>query len=167
MKVESSPDNDGMVQYCQMVQVRQARREGVREKPAAERSSRINHQLESGRSGLGRSAHRSDMSYRELSGWLRSLVREATVKVCGVTVARLQGHSWAPTPSKGSGVNVGTTPAVPLSVSDQLASGKARRRPMLAGWGGEPVVVRGRENRPHGEGVQRFRSIDAERGDRR
>ncbi|PZS18629.1 MAG: hypothetical protein DLM54_08045 [Acidimicrobiales bacterium] len=26
---------------------------------------------------------------------------EATVKVCGVTVARLQGKSWAPTPSNG------------------------------------------------------------------
>ena len=39
--------------------------------------------------------------------------REAMVKDCGVAVARLQGHSWAPTPLKGSRVNVGTTSLVP------------------------------------------------------
>jgi len=57
VKVDSSPDNDGVGQYCQMVQVRQARREGVREKPATERPSSAYHQLESGRSGLGSNAH--------------------------------------------------------------------------------------------------------------
>lgn len=88
------------------------------------------------------------------------------MKDCGVAVARLQGHSWAPPPSKGSGVNVGTTSTVPL-VSVALPSGKARRRLMRSGWGGEPVVVRGRESRLHGEGVQRSRGIHAERGDRR
>ncbi len=40
MRVDSSPDNDGTGQHCQMVWVRQARREGVREKPVSERSSR-------------------------------------------------------------------------------------------------------------------------------
>jgi hypothetical protein len=89
------------------------------------------------------------------------------VKVCGVIVAMLQGHSWAPTLSKGSRVNVGTIPAVPFPASGQLVGGKARRRPMLSGWGGGPVVVRGRESRPHGEGVQRVRSINAKRGGRR
>ena len=43
--VASSPDNDGTGQYCQMVRIRQARREGVREKPAAERLSSEFHQL--------------------------------------------------------------------------------------------------------------------------
>jgi hypothetical protein len=38
--VDSSPDNDGTGQHCQMVRVRQARRKGVREEPAAERPSR-------------------------------------------------------------------------------------------------------------------------------
>ena len=37
-RVESSPDNDGTVRYRQADRVRQARRDGVREKPAAERS---------------------------------------------------------------------------------------------------------------------------------
>jgi hypothetical protein len=31
----SGPDNDGTCRYCQMVRVRQARREGVREKPVS------------------------------------------------------------------------------------------------------------------------------------
>ena len=37
--------------------------------------------------------------------------REATVKACGVAVARMLGHNWVPIPSKGSRVNVGTIPA--------------------------------------------------------
>jgi hypothetical protein len=44
--VASSPDNDGTGQYCQMAWVRLARREGVREKPAAERLSSEFHQLQ-------------------------------------------------------------------------------------------------------------------------
>jgi hypothetical protein len=55
--VASSPDNDGTGQYCQMVRVRLARREGVREKPASERLSSQCHQLQPGGCGLGRSAH--------------------------------------------------------------------------------------------------------------
>jgi hypothetical protein len=57
VRVDSSPDNDGTSQHCQMARVRQARRKGVREEPAAERPSRRDHQLEPGRSGLGSSAH--------------------------------------------------------------------------------------------------------------
>jgi hypothetical protein len=55
------------------------------------------------------------------------------VKVCGVAVAMLQGHSWAPIPSNGQAGNVGTTPAVPFPASRLLVGGKARRRPMLPG----------------------------------
>ena len=71
--VESSSDNDGMDQHCQMIQVRQARRKGVREEPAVERSSRQIHQLESGGSGLGSNAHPHDTkSDGKLCGWLMS-----------------------------------------------------------------------------------------------
>ena len=49
----------------------------------------------------------------ELLGRVDVAGREATVKVCGVAVAMLQGQSWAPPPSNGSAVNVGTIPAVP------------------------------------------------------
>ena len=89
------------------------------------------------------------------------------MNACGVAMAMLQGHSWAPTPSNGSTVNVGTIPAVPSPASSLLVGGKARRRLMLPGWGGGPVVVRGRESRSHGEGVQRVRSNEADRGVRR
>jgi len=42
-----------------------------------------------------------------VAGWGTSWLVEvaggkATVKACGVAVAMLQGHRWAPTPSKGS-----------------------------------------------------------------
>jgi hypothetical protein len=92
--------------------------------------------------------------------------REATPKACGVGVARLQGHSWAPTPSKGSRVNVGTISSVPDPASILLVGGNARRQPTLAGWDGGPVVVRARESRAHGEGVQCDRSIHVDRGGR-
>jgi hypothetical protein len=88
------------------------------------------------------------------------------MKVCGVVVARPQGHSWAPNPSNGSRVNVGTVPAVPSPARLFLAGGKVRGRLMPPGWGGGVVVVRGRESRPHGEGPQRVRSINADDGGR-
>ena len=91
---------------------------------------------------------------------------EATMKACGVAGAMLQGHSWAPTPSNGSRVNVGTISAVPSPASSLLVSGKTRRQLMLPGWGGGPVAVRGRESRSHGEGVQRVRGMKADPGRR-
>jgi hypothetical protein len=60
-----------------------------------------------------------------------------------VALVVLQRHSWAPTPSNGYMVNVGTTLVVPLPVSGQLAGGKARRRLTPSGWDGGRVVVRG------------------------
>lgn len=106
---------------------------------------------------------------RWLSGnsWIGIAVvgREATVKVCGVAVARLQGQSWAPNLSSGSEVNVGTTLAVP-SPGSVLPGGKVRCRLMPSGWDGGPVVVRGRESRLHGEGVQQVRGVQAGRGGR-
>ena len=124
-------------------------------------------QLKSGGSGLVSSAHPRGDAVRGTLGPVDVAGREATVNACGVAVAMLQGHSWAPTPSNGSTVNVGTIPAVPSPASSLLVGGKARRRLMLPGWGGGPVVVRGRESRSDGEGVQRVRSNEADRGVRR
>lgn len=90
--------------------------------------------------------------------------REATVKNCGVTGAMLQGHSWAPTPSNGRRVNVGTVSLVPESRRAAATAGKARCQLIPTGRGGGPVVVRGRESRSHGEGVQRDRGRNSERG---
>jgi hypothetical protein len=99
--------------------------------------------------------------------WLGDVAdREATVKVYGVAVARLQGHSRTPTLSTGPKVNVGTILMAPPRQSSRLEGGKTRRRSMPAGWDGGPVVVRGRESRSHGEGVQHDRSRDADRGGR-
>jgi len=155
------------------------------------RNQRLNtpqetHQLESGGSGLDSSAHpgHGTAEPRLVSGvgvmvggtpGLGDVAgREATVKVCGVAVAMLQGHSWAPTPSNGSTVNVGTIAVAPSPVSVRLADGKARRRLRPPRWGGGPVVVRDRESRSHdhadrghGEGVQRVRSNQAVSGVRR
>lgn len=39
---------------------------------------------------------------RGTPGLVNVVGREATVKACGVVVARLQGHSWAPNPTSGS-----------------------------------------------------------------
>ena len=69
------------------------------------------------------------------------------MKDFGVAGGRLQGHSWAPTPLKGSRVNVATTSLVP-----DVTAGKTGRPLMSAKWGGGPVVVRERERRVHGEG---------------
>lgn len=131
------------------------------------------HQLEPGGSGLDSSAHPGhDITAGGVGvvggtpGLGDVAGREATAKACGVAVAMLQGHSWAPTPSNGSMVNVGTILAVPSPASILLAGGKAGRRLMPPGWGGGPVVVRGRENRSHGEGVQRVRSNQAASGGR-
>jgi hypothetical protein len=88
------------------------------------------------------------------------------MKACGVVVAKQQGHSWAPTPSSGSRVNVGTISVAPSATSSQLVAGKARCRSKPSRWGGGPVVVRGRESRLHGEGVQRIRSFHATSGAR-
>jgi hypothetical protein len=49
---------------------------------------------------------------------------EATGKACGVPVARLQGHSWAPIPPTGCEVNVGTVPGRPCRRPARVAVGR-------------------------------------------
>jgi hypothetical protein len=92
--------------------------------------------------------------------------REAMVKVCGVAMAKLQGQSWVPHLSNGERMNVGTTSIAPYPASNQLVGGKTCRSLMLSKWGGGVVVVRGRESRLHGEGLQRVCSNRAQRGGR-
>jgi hypothetical protein len=47
---------------------------------------------------------------------------------------------------------------VPSPIVLWVVGGNARRQQMLSGGGGGSVVVRGRESRSHGEGIQRVRS---------
>jgi hypothetical protein len=100
VRVGSSPDNAGTAWYCQTGWVRLARREGVREEPAAERPSRRKTPAPIWRMWAGQ-RRAPAANGGELVGRLMSPVREVTVKVCGVAVTRSQGHSWAPHPSNG------------------------------------------------------------------
>jgi hypothetical protein len=80
----------------------------------------------------------------------------------------LQGKSWAPPPSIGREVNVGTSPKRPSPVTSLVAGGQARRRLSASGWGGVRAVVGGWESQPQGEGGQRSRSDgDCRAGGRR
>ena len=75
------------------------------------------------------------------------------MNVCGVVTAMPQGHSWAPH----STIDLLRTwePSGPaLARAASAGSGQAHRRLTGSGRGGDPVVVRGRESRPHGEGGQ-------------
>lgn len=163
MGVEAALTTPGLACTVRRPRVRQARREGVREKPAVERFSRADHQLEPDECGLGSSAC---PGLAPATRWtVNVVVREVTVKACGVAVARLQGHSWTPHPSNGPRVNVGTNPAVP-SPARLLAGRNARGRPMPSGWDGGGVIVRDRESRSHGEGPQCACRVNAEDGAR-
>jgi hypothetical protein len=86
---------------------------------------------------------------------------KATGKGCGVPVAMLPGKSWAPPPSSGHLVNVGTLPGLPFLPRGRRGGGQAGRRLVALGGDGAPVVVRARERRVHGEGGQRVRSLGA------
>jgi hypothetical protein len=94
-------------------------------------------------------------------------VGEAMAKVCGVVVAMVQGHSWVPIPSKGSRMNVGTVPALPDSTPPPAAHRTGGTHGLLIGpgRGGGPVVLRGWESRPLGEGAQQDRSNADREGD--
>jgi transposase-like protein len=96
--------------------------------------------------------------------------REATAKDGGVVVARLQGHSWAPTASNGLRVNVGTIPAVPSpgqqpggwregpSPADAVGRGGACSSPRS----GEPATRRrGPTYSHHRRGPRRSRCMSA------
>ena len=130
------------------------------------KAPQVTQRLEPGGLGPRSNAH----SHSTVVGgtlWLVNVAdREAMVNACGVAVAMLQGHSWTPTLSNGWKVNMGTIPPAPSPVSILLVGGKVRCRLMLVGWGGGPVVVRDRESRSHGEGVQCVRGGQADRGGR-
>jgi Transposase, Mutator family len=95
-RVESRPDNAGTCWHCQTVRVRQARREGVREKPAC-KAPQSALQLEPGGSGLGCGAHRPGRDPGAGTPGRDDAFRlEATVKAHGVVVAMPLGQSWTP-----------------------------------------------------------------------
>src|SRR5680860_608341 len=82
-----------------MGRVRQARREGVTTLNQRVKASQAKT-TSSNLTDLGWVAARTHMS-GELPRLVNVAGREATLKVCGVGVAMLQGHSWAPHPTNG------------------------------------------------------------------
>jgi hypothetical protein len=165
----SSPDNDGTSRHCQTGRARQARRTGARVQEPVVEPPQVERRLQPGGFGPVSSAHldrggrhggRGRGDFESVLGLAGS---EATVKVCGVVVARLQGKSWAPIPSNDRVVNVGTIPGSPSPPASRAGGGQTHRRSMTSGWGGAAVVVRGRESRSHGQGRQRVRSVEAGR----
>jgi hypothetical protein len=153
--VGSSPDNDGTAQHCQMGRVRQARQtrcngsEPVVETPQALEPARI------WRIWAGQQCTSSHLGGVVTPKPESVAGGEASRKVCGVLVARLQGHSRAPILPTELLVNVGTVPWSPCRLAQPgPGAGKVHRRPRAVGRGGGSVVVRGRESRPLGEGTQ-------------
>jgi hypothetical protein len=152
VRVESSPDNDGLVGTARRpgpgkpdgkVYVRNQRSNASQFDPPA-RTWRIwagqRHNSVAIRSAIGtprpvdiagRGGH--EESLRRTRGWL-------------------QGHSWAPTLSIDSVVNVGTVPAHPVPVW----GGQARRLPVASVRGGAAVLVRAGKARYMAKGGSRF-----------
>ena len=154
----SSPDNDGTNWYCQTVRVRLARQRGV---------TRVNQWLnplkretdpKSGRYGSGSGAYPSYV----LGGTTRAMAIDVSVRGHGEGLRRNHDEAAAEElgthPVKGNMVNMGTIPGSPSLSHIQCEDGQAHRRLMALGWGGGFVVVRGRESRLQGEGIQRTRS---------
>ena len=109
----SGPDNAGTGRYCQTVRVRQARRTGA---------TLVNQWLNPLKRGTGSNLVNRGRAAVHITAGRPGVVTskpdciaggEATGKVCGVPVARLQGHSWASIPPTGLEVNVGTVSGCP------------------------------------------------------
>jgi hypothetical protein len=151
--MDSSPDNGGTLWHCQTRRVRQARREGIRMKKSVVEPPQAGTpaQIWWIWAGQQRTPILATPKPSHVVGW------EATSKACGVDVARLQGKSWMPHSSTDQVVNVGTTTCCASCSCSQHEHGWTRRQFNVL-WGGELVVVRGRESRLHGEGVQQTRN---------
>jgi hypothetical protein len=167
-EVGAAPTTTGRPWYCQTGRARQARRTGVRVQEPVVEPPQVERRLQPGGYGPVSSAHLDRVGdpgagRGDFGSVLGLAGSEATVKDCGVVVARLQGKSWAPIPSNDHVVNVGTTPGAPSPSASRAGGGQTHRRSMTSGWGGAAVVVRDRESRSHGQGRQRVRSVEAGR----
>lgn len=96
VKVASSPDKAGAQQHCQMLWVRQTNEEGVTKVNPWSNASQ-ERSTSSNLTDMGWVAARNhglavvnSFAGQDVAG------REAAAKVCGVTAAKLQGHSGAP-----------------------------------------------------------------------
>ncbi|CAO5226488.1 hypothetical protein FAGKG844_1000004 [Frankia sp. AgKG'84/4] len=129
------------------------------QEPAIKASQAV-HQLKSGGYGLGCGAHPGWFSGELLNRFTYDR-REATVKVCGVAVAMPQGQELGASSVDRLSIERGNRPASVRSSAVVVGGGIDASSVEGAGRGGGPVVVRGRESRPHGEGGQQARGEDA------
>jgi hypothetical protein len=108
----------------------------------------------------GRAAVRADLFVRGRRLRSRFLMpeRRLSEKACGVSDSEAAAAKLGADPIDRHMVNVGTVPGSPSPPPDQGGGGQAHRQLTARGWRGGPVVVGGRESRPHGEGAQRVRS---------
>ena len=109
---------------------------------------------------LGRATVRVDQYVcgRRLRNRLFASVGRPSPQCCGFGDGEAVAAKLGTDPADRHTVNVGTVPRSPSPASNRLVGGQAHRQLTAPGWGGGPVVVRGRESRPHGEGAQRVRS---------
>ena len=111
---------------------------------------------------LGRAAVRVDLGDRSATPMSAANVdQEAIGEGLRRTRGEAVGEELGAEPADWHMVNAGTVPVPPSPSSIQDGGGQDHRRLMAPGRGGGPVVVRGRESRPHGEGAQRVRSAGA------
>src|SRR5664279_3102312 len=106
--VGAAPSTPERSWYCQTGWVRQARREGVRMQEPAVEPPQVRNRLETWRIWAGQQCTPSVVRIGATPKPVRWAGGEAMRNACGVLVARLQGNSWAPHPSIGQWVNVGT-----------------------------------------------------------
>ena len=119
------------------------------QKPASN-APQADHQLKSGGYGLERGAH-PGWNPGELPTWFTNDQREAAGKVHGVPAAMPQGQELgAYSVDRSSSERGNHRASLPEPVL-QAGSGIGASSAEGARWGGGPVVVRGRESRPHGE----------------
>jgi hypothetical protein len=155
-EVASSPDNDGTGRYRQTARVRQARREGVRtQKPVVE-PPQASNRLQPGGFGPDSSARPGCRATSKSGHVDRPGGHEEGLRR---TRGEAAGEELGTAPVNRCVANVGTRLGLPIPPASQAGGGQVRRRLMTPGGGGAPVVVRGRESRPHGQGGQQVRSL--------
>jgi hypothetical protein len=97
----ATSDNNGTGRHRQTARARQARREGVTGREPVVEPPQANAPAPTWRMWAGQQRTPSPVD-RDFVVGVASAGPEATGKVCGVPVARLQGNSWAPPPPTGA-----------------------------------------------------------------
>ena len=91
----SSPDNDGAGQHCQMARRPASKAERRNESEPVVEPAQAWNQLQPGGYGLGSGVRVALRVCETTPTSVFDADQEATVKACGVVVARPQRHSWA------------------------------------------------------------------------